>query len=139
MNQYTRIWANNNPVADGYTTFANIHLAYTMFLVDKKEKPIGGFIYPILASIEKADLLHDVRMVLGKELNGMPFEDFIRKYRNKLATHGDLSPNSLPQQVREGVLAQEPDPHGLDLMYELREAVEALRIHLWRELNAASS
>jgi hypothetical protein len=89
------LWTVNNSIARGYNTFACIHLVYTMFIVDKKDKPIGGFIYPILSQLKKQNLLDQVEKILGEQVRSTTFEDYLRKYRNKLATHGDLSPDQL--------------------------------------------
>ena len=34
--------------AEGFTTFADVHLLFTMFLVERDDKPLGGCIYPLL-------------------------------------------------------------------------------------------
>ncbi len=131
------LWTINDPIAYGYNTFANIHLLSTMFLVDKRDKPIGGFVYPILASIKKEGFLDNVQSVFTKEVKGTSFEEYLRKYRNKLATHGDLSPHSLPDNIREIILGEDTDERLLDLLDELREAVENLTTKIQSELNIA--
>jgi len=36
------LWGLHDPVAEGFTTFADAHLLFTMFLVDKGDKPPAG-------------------------------------------------------------------------------------------------
>jgi len=127
----------NDPVARGYNTFADIHLVFTMFLVDKKDKPIGGFIYPVLDRVGKAALLDDVKAVLGKKVAGTTFEQYLRAYRNRLATHGDLSTLSLPDPVRRAV-GSKPNARVLKLLDELGHAVDDFMTALRRELSAPS-
>ncbi len=121
------LYTINDPIAMGYNTFACIHLVFTMFLVDKKEdKPIGGFIYPILSKMGKESLLDNVQAVLCENLGDITFEDYLRKYRNKLATHGDLSIDSLPTIHKELVISDRTNDRILELIDKLRYAVDNL-------------
>ena len=128
------IWSIHDPIADGFTTFADAHLVFTMFLVDKEGNPMGGFIYPILKEIGKEHWLDKTIGILNQTVESVRFEDYLRKWRNKLATHGDLSPGSLPDNIRALVLSSDADDRMLELLDELRSSVGILASELHKEI-----
>lgn len=128
------LWGLHDPVAEGFTTFADAHLLFTMFLVDKGDKPLGGFIYPLLHGAGKADWMNEVIRVLNEPVGDVPFEEYLRKWRNKLATHGNLSPTSLPDSIRTMVLSSDSDDRLLALLDELRSSVSDLTSTLHKEV-----
>ena len=132
------IWGIKNPIAHGFTTFADAHLLATMFLTDKGTHPIGGFIYPILRDAGKAHWLDEVIRILNEPVGEVCFEEYLRKWRNKLATHGNLSPTSLPDSIRSLVISPDADDRLLELLDELRFAVRNLTSALHKEVTDRS-
>ena len=124
----------HDPVADGFTTFADAHLLFTMFLVDKGDKPLGGFIYPLLHGAGKADWMNEVIRVLHEPVGDVTFEVYLRKWRNKLVTHGTLSLTSLPDSIRTMVVASDFDNRLLALLDELRSSVSYLTSTIHKEV-----
>jgi hypothetical protein len=133
------IWAVHDPIAHGFITFADAHLLFTMFLVDKRDNPIGGFIYPTLKEIGKAHWLDDTVRILNESIGPASFEDYLRKWRNKLATHGALSPTSLPNNIRALVLSSDADDRMFTLLDELRSSVDDLTSALHKEVRVRES
>jgi hypothetical protein len=117
-----------------YNAFALIHLITMMFLVDKKELPMGGFCYRALNDLGLSDKLAPVRKSLEGKVGGTAFGDFIRHSRNKLATHGGLNFVSLPPEAQ----AVHDSPRALSqfdrLMERLDGQVTRLRITLENRL-----
>lgn len=128
------IWGIKDPIAEGFTTFADAHLLFTMFLVDKNTSPIGGFIYPILQEAGKAHWLDEIIRILSEPVGLIRFEEYLRKWRNKLATHGNLSPTSLPDSIRALVLSPDADDRLSELLDELRFSVSDLTSALHKEV-----
>jgi hypothetical protein len=62
-----------------------------------------------------------------------------RRGCNRLATHGDLSPGSLPDNIRSLVLSSEADDQMLSLLDDLRSAVQAFTSELHKEILARES
>ena len=133
------LWGLHDPVAEGFTTFADAHLLFTMFLVDKGDKPLGGFIYPFLHGAGKSDWMNEVIRVLNEPVGDVTFEEYLRKWRNKLATHGNLSPTSLPDSIRTMVLSSDSDDRLLALLDELRSSVSELTATLHKEVRGQDS
>jgi len=131
------LWGLHDPVAEGFTTFADAHLLFTMFLVDKGDKPLGGFIYPLLHGTGKADWMNEVIRVLNEPVGDVIFEEYLRKWRNKLATHGTLSPTSLPDSIGTMVQSSDYDDRLLALLDELRAAVSDLTSTLHKEVRGS--
>ena len=133
------IWAIKDPIAEGFTTFADAHLLFTMFLVDKDDNPLGGFIYPTLKEAGKVHWLDEIIRILNEPVGLVSFQDYLRKWRNKLATHGDLSPTTLPDSIRALVLSSEADDRLLSLLDELRSSVDNLTSVLHKEVRDRES
>lgn len=83
-----------------YNLFAGLHLISTLFLVDKQDNPMGGFIYLALKDIGLEQHLEPIKRVLETKTGKTTFGDFIRLSRNKLATHGLLELDSIPETAR---------------------------------------
>lgn len=133
------LWGLHDPVAEGFTTFADAHLLFTMFLVDKDDKPLGGFMYPLLHGAGKAHWMDEVIRVLNEGVGDVTFDECLRKWRNKLVAHGDLSPTSLPDSIRTLVLSSDCDDRLLALLDELRSAVGDLTSMLSEEVRGRES
>ncbi|MEQ1794553.1 MAG: hypothetical protein ABL970_10215 [Nitrospira sp.] len=133
------LWGLHDPVAEGFTTFADAHLLFTMFLVDKGDKPLGGFIYPLLYGAGKADWMSEVIRVLNEQVGNVSFEEYLRKWRNKLATHGALSPTSLPDSIRAMIQSSDFDDRLLTLLDELRSSVNDLTFTIHTEVRGLES
>ena len=133
------LWGIHDPVAEGFTTFADAHLLFTMFLVDKGDKPLGGFIYPLLHRAGKADWMKEIIRVLNEPVEEVTFEEYLRKWRNRLATHGNLSPTTLPDSIRTMVLSSNSDDRLLVLLDELRSSVSDLSLILRNEIRGLES
>jgi hypothetical protein len=78
-----------------YNTFALMHLITTIFLVDKRQLPMGGFAYRVLIRLRLAHLLEPIRKTMERKLGKTTLGDYLRRSRNKLAVHGDLDFASL--------------------------------------------
>jgi hypothetical protein len=79
-------------------------------------------------------LVDPVCDVLDTPVGGTTFGDFIRKSRNKLCTHGDLSFESLPASVQQVSLNSALAEQCEHLMDELAERVFSLERALKEEL-----
>jgi hypothetical protein len=87
-------------------SFSSLHLITSMFLVDARNQATGGLCSTILKKRRRLHLLDEIRDLLHRGVGQTTVGDFLRKSRNKLATHGDFSFGSLPPSERE-VLAVE--------------------------------
>ena len=81
--------------------FAFMHLVTTMFLVDKKKGSMGGACYQLLQPLGLARLLDPIWAILNEPVGDTTFGVYVRINRNKLAVHGDLTFDSLPEYIRQ--------------------------------------
>ncbi len=112
-----------DPIPRLYNEFAGIHLISTMFLLDKGNKPMGGFCYRVLKPIGLEGLLDKIREIMELPVGNTTFGDFTRHSRNKLTVHGDLSFASLPSEVKEV-------PFNESYVEEFQELLEKLAVEV---------
>ena len=126
-------------IARFYHQFAGLHLISTMFLVDKGDKPMGGFCYRVLEPLGLGDLLDPIRGIMESPIGNTTFGDFIRRSRNKLAVHGDLSFGSLPSVDKQVPFDTNAVEGFQDLLERLAEEVENLEDNLTRLIQVEPS
>ncbi|HIH36872.1 MAG TPA: hypothetical protein HA232_03070 [Methanocellales archaeon] len=126
------------PIAQLYNMFAGFHLISTMFLIkDQRDKdsPMGGFCYRVLKPLHLEHLLDPIKKIIDTPLGDTTFGDYIRRSRSKLATHGDLSFNSLPLTERKITFNNREVAKFQDLLAELAKEVRILKNNLEKYLH----
>jgi len=83
--------------------------------------------------------MNEVTRVLNEPVGDVSFEEYLRKWRNKLATHGTLSPTFLPDSIRAMVQSSDFDDRLLALLDELRSSVSDLTSTLHKEVRGPES
>ena len=122
-----------NPIARRFYDFAGIHLMSTMFLIQDSQhnpKPMGGFCYRVLEPLGFAYLLEGIQQILQTPLGQTTLGDYIRRCRNKLATHGDLSAARMPEKELSFLHYDNAEVDHERLMDELQREVQKLRSKL---------
>lgn len=125
----------DDPISLNYDSFAGLHLISTMFLLDKGNKPMGGFCYRILEPMRLAVLLEPIREIVESPIGNTTFGNFIRNSRNKLATHGDLSFASLPVVDKKLPFSNDLVERFQYIFERLAEEVKNLENNLEKMLN----
>ena len=122
-----------NKIADYVFQFTWMHLLSTMFIIkDKKSDTRGGFFYRVLDPMGLTYLLESLEKILDSPVGSTTMQTFIQKKRNKSATHGDLSFESFPREIRQ--IASEPT--SIDQFYELCAALEGNVFQLTKKLES---
>src|SRR6266851_4515338 len=70
-----------------YHMFANANLINTLFLVDKRTSPMGGYVFRALSQHGLKHLLDDIEVIVNAPIGRTTFGDIIRHNRNKLMVH----------------------------------------------------
>lgn len=117
-------------IASFYHQFAGLHLISTMFLLDKGDKPMGGFCYRVLETMGLESLQDQIREILESPIGNTTFGDFVRHSRNKLTVHGDLSFDSLPSTDKEVPFDEDAFQSFQDLLERLAGKVKNLENNL---------
>jgi len=87
-----------NQVAEDFFHFALLHLTSTMFLIkDPDQEQKCGVFHRILDPIGESGLLDEIDKILQSPVGNTNLGEFIRRRRNKLATHSTLSITNLPE------------------------------------------
>ncbi|MBN2378376.1 hypothetical protein JXM67_01040 [candidate division WOR-3 bacterium] len=128
-----------DPIARFYHNFAGLHLLATLLLVDRRQRPMGGFFYNVLEPIRLGDLLEPIRNIIDSPVGETTFGDFIRHNRNKLTVHGDLTFDSLPQESKDIPFDKDAVETIYDLFEELDVEVTNLKLKLEEILKSGSS
>ena len=66
-----------------------------MFLLDKKDKKMGGSIYLTLREMKLERNLKEINDVLNQPLGKTTFGEIVRQFRNNFIVHGSFHPNDL--------------------------------------------
>lgn len=107
--------------------FGALHLIAMMFLIDKADSPMGGFVYRILKSLGHSDLAEPFVAIFETPIGETTFGDLLRQVRNRLATHGELTEEALPAAIRRIRASQEEYPRVEKLTEKLRDEVAVLK------------
>jgi hypothetical protein len=83
------------------------HVA-AFYLIDKKDKPMGGAFYPALLKLGLEDLLKPVEDVLSRPLGSTTVGEVIRVFRNKAVVHPSFRDADL-DRVYAAVDMESPD------------------------------
>jgi len=116
--------------------FAFLHLITTMFLVDKEKGPMGGACFQLLQPLGLAGLLEPIMAILDEPVGDTRLGDYVRINRNKLAVHGDLTFDSLPEYVRQVTHDDDAIKQFYAATESLEEGVQTLRSELDKILKA---
>lgn len=116
--------------AQRFRYFGVLHLISAMFLLDRGDRPMGGFVYPILRQVNLEFLLEPIQSILESTVGRITFGELLRIVRNRLATHGDLSEQALPEAVREVRVRHDDHPNVTELTENLAVAIGDLRQNL---------
>lgn len=81
--------------------FSLLHLLTTLYLVDSNGHVTGGIATHILRQRSQHGLLRDIHSIMGRDVGRTSVGDFLRRARNKLAVHGDLTYGRLAPEIRE--------------------------------------
>ncbi len=100
-----------------------------LFLLDGKDKPIAGSVYPALERHGLAVLLDPVKAVLDEPLGGTTFGEAIRVFRNKAIVHSTHADADL-ERIYEAVnmSRSENQMRWQELLERLYDAIKGLAI-----------
>lgn len=104
-----------------------------LFLLNGKDKPMAGSVYPALERHGLADLLDPVKAVLGEPIGGTTFGEAIRVFRNKAivhSTHADADLERIYEAVNMSRL--ENQMRWQELLERLSDAIKGLAISVAR-------
>ena len=121
-----------DPIPRFYHMFAGMHLIFTMFLVDKADKRMGGYCYRVLEPMGVEGLLDKIGEIMDSPVGSTTFGDFIRHSRNKLTVHENLGFDSLPSVDKEVPFDEGAVQSFEDLLERLGEEVKNLENELKR-------
>ena len=65
------------------------------YLIDKKDKPMGGAFYPALKNIGYEHLLDPIKKLFDTPLGSTTFGEVIRVFRNKVIVHNEFIDSDL--------------------------------------------